>query len=109
MRQLVLIHGRSQQHKDAAALKAELISALVDGLKKSGLSLPISETSIHFPYYGDTLIDMVNGLPADKVADVIVKGQNIDDEQRTFTLSVVREIGQRAGLSGKQHEHRHFH
>jgi hypothetical protein len=51
MRELVFIHGRSQQHKDAAALKSEWISSLVDGLKKSSLSLPIAESAIHFPYF----------------------------------------------------------
>ena len=99
MRELVFIHGRSQQHKDAAALKGEWISSLVDGLKKSNLSLPIAESAIHFPYYGNTLIDLVDGLPANQVAEVIVKGNNADDQERAFITSIVREIGQKAGLT----------
>ena len=102
MRELVLIHGRSQQHKDAAALKREWIAALVDGLEKSHLALPILESAIHFPYYCDTLIDLVNGLPPDQVADIIVKGDNANDEERAFTLAIVREIGQQAGLTDAQ-------
>src|SRR2546427_9125166 len=102
MRELVLIHGRSQQHKDAAALKREWIAALVDGLEKSHLALPILESAIHFPYYGDTLIDLVNGLPPEQVADIIVKGDNANDEERAFTLAVVRAVGQQAGLTDPQ-------
>ncbi len=50
--QLVFVHGRSQEHKDAAALKGTWIAALREGLAKSGLDLPIPETNIRFPYYG---------------------------------------------------------
>ena len=41
MRQLVLVHGRSQEQKDAVALKAEWLEALNEGLAKSNLTLPI--------------------------------------------------------------------
>jgi hypothetical protein len=99
MRELVFIHGRSQQHKDATALKQEWISSFADGLKKSNLSLPIAESAIHFPYYGDTLIALVDGLPADQVAQIIVKGDNADEQERAFALSVIREIGRQAGLT----------
>jgi len=102
MRELVLIHGRSQQDKDAAALKREWIAAFVDGLEKSNLPLPIPETAIHFPYYGDTLVGLVNGLPPDQVAEIIVKGASANDEERAFTLAVVREIGQEVGLTDAQ-------
>jgi hypothetical protein len=102
MRELVFIHGRSQQHKDAAALKSEWISSLIDGLKKSNLSLPIAESAIHFPYYGDTLINLVDGLPSNEVAEIIVKGTNADQQERAFTTSIVREVGQKAGLDDNE-------
>jgi len=35
MRQLVLVHGRSQEQKDSIALKAEWLEALAEGLQKS--------------------------------------------------------------------------
>ncbi len=47
-------------------------------------------------------MDLVNGLPPDQVADIIVKGDNANDEERAFTLAVVREIGQKAGLTDAQ-------
>ena len=57
---LVLIHGRAQEHKDAVALKCEWLEALRAGLAKSGLALPLSEGDIKFPYYGQTLYDLVS-------------------------------------------------
>jgi len=64
-RQLVFVHGRAQQHKDASALKAEWLDALHDGLAKNGLRLPIAESDIRFPYYGDTLYDLGRRIPDD--------------------------------------------
>ena len=37
-RQLVFVHGRAQEQKDASALKAEWLDALQEGLGKSGRS-----------------------------------------------------------------------
>ena len=50
MRDLVFVHGRAQQSKDSKALKAEWIAYWADGLKKSGLSVPLPDNRIHFPY-----------------------------------------------------------
>jgi hypothetical protein len=99
MKQLVFIHGRSQQHKDAAALKGEWIAAFREGLTKNGLSLPIPEDAIRFPYYGDTLHGLVSGVPPEQVAEVIVKGDNADDEERAFMRAVIQEVKQAAGIS----------
>lgn len=101
-RELVLVHGRAQEQKDSIALKAEWLDALGEGLAKSGLTLPIPESSVRFPFYGDTLYDMVDGLSADTAAEVVVRGvaQNADQEQ--FTLAVMREIQDKAGISDEQ-------
>src|SRR5215208_4338102 len=74
MRQLIFVHGRSQQEKDSLALKGEWIAAWEKGLAKSNLSRPIEDKDIHFPYYGDTLFQMVGGKNAAEVAEVIVRG-----------------------------------
>ena len=60
-RQLVFVHGRAQQGKNAGLLKQEWIEAWKSGLAKTGLTLPISEDLIRFPYYGDTLDQLVGG------------------------------------------------
>ena len=67
-KQLVFVHGRSQQDKDPQGLKDEWIEAWKKGLAKNNLTMPISEDQIRFPYYGDTLRDMVNGKSAKDAA-----------------------------------------
>ena len=99
MKQIVFVHGRAQEHKDAVALKAQWISALREGLGKSGLQLPIPEEAIHFPYYGQTLYDLVSGAPRDKVAEIIVRGDNANEEERAFMRAVIQEVKQKAGVS----------
>ena len=101
-RQLVFVHGRAQQHKDASALKAEWLDALHDGLAKNGLRLPIAESDIRFPYYGDTLYDFVDGKSADDAAAVIVRGEAGDAEEEEFTRAVMREIQARSGIEDAQ-------
>ena len=74
MRQLILIHGRAQQEKDAAGIKKEWMTAWEKGLAKSGLTNPLTDADVHFPFYGDTLAQMVAGKSAQEAAEVIIKG-----------------------------------
>ena len=101
-RELVLVHGRAQEHKDSIALKAEWLDALGEGLAKSGLTLPIPESSVRFPFYGDTLYDMVGGQPADTAAEVVVRGTDQNADQKRFTLAVMQEIQAKAGITDDQ-------
>jgi hypothetical protein len=91
-KQLVFIHGRAQEHKDSKALKGEWIAAWGAGLQKSGLDIPIPESDIRFPYYGQTLYDLVAGLDDEQVAEVIVRGDSADAEQKEFIRSVLEEV-----------------
>lgn len=108
MKQLVFVHGRAQQHKDAAALKAEWIDSWRKGLADSALQIPVLETDIRFPYYGDTLFDLAAGKTAAEAAAVVVKGMLkrgaaetlIDPEQRTFVREVLHEIERKRGILG---------
>ena len=102
VRRLVLIHGRSQQNKDSVALKCEWLGALAEGLSKSGLSLPIPESEVRFPYYGDTLSQMVDGQSASESADVIVRGAGASDDEARFTKAVFEEIRQQSGITLEQ-------
>ncbi len=101
-RQLVLIHGRAQEHKDSIALKAEWIDALEEGLEKSGLTLPIAEPDVRFPFYGDTLYQMVAGQSAEQAADVVVRGTGASDDERRFTLALMRQMQEKAGITEAQ-------
>lgn len=98
-RQLVFIHGRAQQHKDPVALKRSWIEAWSKGLAKDGLSLPIDETAIHFPYYGDALAGMVDGRDP---PEVIVKGSAAAPEERQFVAAILEEARLQRGLTDDQ-------
>jgi pimeloyl-ACP methyl ester carboxylesterase len=98
-KKLVFIHGRAQENKDAAALKQEWIAAWMEGLKKSGLSMPMVETDIRFPYYGQTLYDLAVGKSASEAASVILKGNDSDDDQRRFLYQVLTEMQHAEGIA----------
>jgi hypothetical protein len=93
-----MIHGRSQEKKDAIGLKAEWLAALGKGLAKSELTLPVGEGDVRFPYYGDTLSDLVDGKPLGEVAEVIVRGQ-ADGEEARFRAAVLEEVRKAAGVT----------
>jgi pimeloyl-ACP methyl ester carboxylesterase len=101
-RQLVFVHGRSQQHKNASDLKAAWISAWETGLKKSGLALPIAEEDIRFPYYGDTLDALVREVPAGEVPDVLIRGEGGEDDEKEFLAAVVLEAQRGLGITEEQ-------
>lgn len=101
-RELVFVHGRSQEHKDASALKKEWIDALGVGLAKSNLSLPIPETQVRFPFYGDTLFDLSEGKSTDEAAKVIVRGDETDAAEKKFVLEVLEEIRRQNGITEEQ-------
>ena len=101
-RQLVFVHGRSQENLDAVKLKAEWVEAFREGLRKSGLDLPIAEADIRFPYYGDTLFDLVKGKSGDDVAQIIVRGDGATDPDAEFLRQILLEIQKQSGISDEQ-------
>jgi hypothetical protein len=101
-KRLVLVHGRAQENKDSVALKQEWIEAFKRGLAKSGLQLPIAESDIKFPYYGQTLFDLVRDVAADKVAEVVVRGAAQDRAREQFLESVLNEVLAKAGVTEAQ-------
>lgn len=103
-RQLVMVHGRSQEKKDSVKLKAEWIDAFKKGLAKNGLQLPIDETDIRFPYYGDTLYDLVAEKPADEVAKIIVRGDGAGEAETEFIRAMLLEIQEQNGITDDQVE-----
>ncbi|MFM7055304.1 MAG: alpha/beta hydrolase [Planctomycetota bacterium] len=101
-RQLVFVHGRSQEHRDAAALKAEWVEAWKQGLAKNGLTLPISDEEIRFPYYGQTLFDLVKGASGGAVSDVIVRGEDLNEGEARFIGDFVLELQSQCGITDLQ-------
>lgn len=100
--QLVFVHGRSQEHKDAVNLKSQWIAAWTEGLQKNGLQIPIAESQIRFPYFGQTLYDLVNNVPDDKLAEIVIKGAGDDEKAKAFMVSVIEEVRQGAGITHAQ-------
>ncbi len=98
-RHLVFVHGRAQEGKDSKALKKEWISNWKDGLAKSGLTLPIPETDIHFPYYGDTLVQMAQGMSEADAARIVVRGGVADREEEDFMREYLLEVQKHEGLT----------
>ena len=101
-RQLVFVHGRSQEKRNASELKEEWVDALRKGLAKSGLTLPLSDADIRFPYYGQTLYDLVEGKPDKDVAEIIVRGDDVSEQEKMFVRSVLLEIQQQKGITDEQ-------
>jgi hypothetical protein len=102
MRRLVFVHGRAQEHQAASALKGKWLAALREGLARSTLELPIAEADIRFPYYGQTLFDLVAGVPSEQAAEIIVRGQGMDTEERSFIASMMKEIFSKTGVTNEQ-------
>jgi hypothetical protein len=102
MRQLILIHGRAQQKKDAAGIKKEWLAAWEKGLQKSGLTLPITDADVHFPFYGDTLADMVDGKAEGEAAKVIVKGPAPAQAEQDVMREMIAEIAMNEGVSEEE-------
>lgn len=103
-RQLVFVHGRSQEKKDSVQLKSEWIEAFRKGLAKNGLKLPIDEVNIRFPYYGDTLYDLVADKSEEEVAKIIVRGDGIGESETHFIRAMLLEIQEQSGVTDAQVE-----
>ncbi len=99
MRQLILIHGRAQQEKDPVGIKKEWMTAWEKGLAKSGLTNPLTDADVHFPFYGDTLAQMVAGKSAAEAAEVIVKGPPPPSEEQAVMREMITEMAMHEGVS----------
>lgn len=79
---IVMVHGRSQQHKDPAALEKAWRDALTYGLARADAE-PAPGTTFAFPYYGDLLDGLIHkggtplaaAAPAGDAADSSLRGE----------------------------------
>jgi hypothetical protein len=102
-RQLVLIHGRSQEFRSAEAEKEEWLGALKAGLAKNGLTLPIPESDVRLPYYGQALYDLVKkDIPEDQVAEVIVRGDGAGEQEANFVRAALVELQHAKGITDEE-------
>jgi hypothetical protein len=96
---LLLIHGRAQGGKDPIALKKTWVDTLKAGLEKSGLTLPITDDDIIFPYYGD-LLDQLVAEYNKPVESIIKKGANspVDAKDARFLHDFLLEVADNANI-----------
>lgn len=104
MRDLVLVHGRAQQRHDSIKLKTAWIEAWERGLNSLGLERPLADEQIHFPYYGDTLDQLVAGKSPEEAAQIVVRGVQpgsgetalSDDEKAFIEAALMEQVGRYA-------------
>jgi hypothetical protein len=98
---LLLIHGRDQQGKDPAALKAEWLAALSQGAKKLDRKVP-ADLDVTFPFYGDRLDAYARSFEIPLTEDIQTKGAAVDDDFLDFQAEIAEAFRERAGVSDAQ-------
>lgn len=93
MKNIILIHGRSQQGKSATELKQHWINQLMQGFKTAGLVFP-DDVGFEFPYYGDLLIDEIKASKtANNSSAATSRGpESESDQARQFVISFYSEL-----------------
>jgi pimeloyl-ACP methyl ester carboxylesterase len=95
---LVFIHGRAQEGRNPEDVRQEWISALDQGLSKSGLTLPVHSSAITLPYFGDRLFNLTKNLSEiDETA--IARGSPMIDPILAFQAAALEDIRKGAGIS----------
>lgn len=95
---LVFVHGRDQQGKDAEGLSKSWSDALDIGLAAAKLAR-LTNVPVSFPYYGDTLLNLVKQLDTPLVEEVATKGGPPDDREAAFRGELLRELADNAGVT----------
>jgi hypothetical protein len=98
---LVFIHGRAQEGRGREVIRQVWISALVAGLDKSSLRLPIDPSQIALPYYGESLFDLTRNLSKIEAA-AIAKGGLGSDRILAFEAEALEDIRVTAGISDSE-------
>lgn len=92
---LLLVHGRAQQGKDPAKLKAEWVAALNRGAAKFGSSL--AGIDVAFPFYGDLLDSYARQMDIPLTSEIQARGDK-NDEFLRFQYEVAQSIRLGAGI-----------
>lgn len=108
MKKLVLVHGRAQEDKDSLALKAEWVDTWKHTAQQAGLEVTIVDTNIRFPYYGDTLRDLVQGVSPDEAARIVIRGpasgepKHVSKAQQEFAARIIMEMAEKRGIASDE-------
>lgn len=104
MKRLIFIHGRSQEDKDSVELKKTWIETLTNRWEEMGLPNPIEEESIRFPYYGDTLMQLCDGIPPEQAAKIVVRGAIVSAEDEAAIAQMLRTYYENLGITDEEIE-----
>ncbi len=94
---LIMVHGRSQEGKDPAALKKDWLDALAYGLARANRTLPPT-TTVEFPFFGDDLAQLVKATNTPLSGDVQAKGTATENEQE-LRGEILMDIATSVGLT----------
>jgi hypothetical protein len=100
-RRLLLIHGRSQQGKDPAQLKAAWFAALQRGADAIHISMPV-KVDVAFPFYGNKLDEFTRAFDIPLTSTLQARGGGVDDEFLVFQAELAEELRVQAGVSDAQ-------
>ena len=64
--------------------------------------MPITDENIRFPFYGDTLAGLTEGLAPAEVAKIVIKGDNADSLETQFIRAMLMEVQTQAGVTDEQ-------
>jgi hypothetical protein len=101
---LVLVHGRRQQGKNPAALKASWLEALDKGLADARLPPRPAALRVEFPFYGDKLSQLLDQLKGERASTVIQKGGTLDAQTAPspFVAAYLDQIRRKAGITDQE-------
>lgn len=94
---ILMIHGRAQGGKDLQKLRDLWIDTLQQGFKANNQELPNS-ISIDFPFYGNTLDDLVSKADLPTPRDLQAKGPGKDKLFEEFLQSTLAEMKRRKNI-----------
>lgn len=100
IRRLVFIHGRGQQGKDPAELKANWIAALQRGAASIGREIP-GDLEVAFPFYGNVLDGYAQQFEIPLTSDIQTRGE-VDQEFLQFQADFAESLRQQAGITDEQ-------
>lgn len=95
---LVLVHGRAQEGRPAAAIQEEWLAALGRGAARLGRRLP-EPLEVALPFYGDTLDGFAAAYDLPLTSDIKTRGGAFDAEFLEFQAAVAEALRARAGVS----------
>ncbi|WP_214369826.1 trypsin-like serine peptidase [Pseudonocardia sp. H11422] len=108
-RSVVFLHGRGQQGKDSAMLRAAWAGGLARGLVGAGLA-PLDAADVWFPFYGDALVAALDGRPRGAIekfggsVEVTTVEACAPATPSALMLysGLIRDAAQRAGMPGAE-------